>query len=336
MNIIVLCGGTSSERDVSIASSEKIAKALKENGHSIALTDVFLGSPLEIKPSRDFNVETEAERLRKYSKSLTEEMKEKKPFFGPHVLEACKRADLVFLGLHGKNGEDGKIQAAFDLLKIKYTGSGYLGSCTAMNKSLTKDVAGKYISMPRGIILNRGWNEECSFQVPCVVKPGNGGSSLGVSIVKKEADLKKAVREAFSYDDTVVVEEYIKGKELTQSVLNGEVLPPIEIRPPRDGEYDYENKYNGLTQEICPAPLEASVLKKMSSYSVLMGKILGLSVYYRIDYILSEEGKLYCLEANTLPGMTEFSLLPRAAREAGISYNELCEKIVRFSMEKYD
>ena len=336
MNIVVLCGGTSSERDVSISSSEKIARALMENGHQIALADVFFGSEKPIEFSAEFDIGSEAGRLRALSASLTDELKKDRPFFGPNILDVCKRADIVFLGLHGENGEDGKIQAFFDLLKIRYTGSGYLGSCVAMSKSLTKDTISRYVNMAEGEVLNRGWNEKCHISAPCVIKPSNGGSSLGVTIVKNEADKEKALKEAFKYDDTVLVEEFIEGAELTQGVLGGKALPPVEIRPPENGEYDYENKYNGLTKEICPAPLEEKVLKQMSSYSELIGKILGLSVYYRIDYILDPSGKLFCLEANTLPGMTETSLIPQEAAAAGYTYNGLCEKIIELSLKKYE
>lgn len=336
MKIVILCGGTSSEREVSISSSEKIAKALKENGHDIALADVFFGSEDKIEIRKDFDIEKEAARFRNCSKELTADMKKERPFFGPGVLDVCKKADIVFLGLHGANGEDGKIQAAFDLMKIKYTGSGYLGSAVAMSKCLTKDTISKYIPMAKGQVLNKGWNEKCNIAPPCVIKPSNGGSSVGVTIAMDESAMDAALKKAFEYDDTVLVEEFIKGRELTQGVLNGQALPAIEIRPPKDCEYDYENKYNGLTEEICPAPIEESVLKEMSSYSVLIGNILNLSVYYRIDYILAEDGKLYCLEANTLPGMTNTSLVPREAKEIGLSYNELCEKIVEFSLKKYE
>lgn len=307
-----------------------------ENGHEIAMADVFFGTEKEIEFSENFDIRAEAARIRALSPSLTGRLKKERPFFGPNILNACSRADIVFLGLHGENGEDGKIQAAFDLLKIKYTGSGYQGSCVAMSKSLTKDTIAKYVNMAKGEVLNRGWNEKCTCAVPCVIKPGNGGSSVGVTIVKCEEDKQKALEQAFRYDSTVLVEEYISGRELTQGVLGRKALPPVEILPPENGEYDYENKYNGLTQEICPAPLDEHVLRQMSSYSLLIGKILNLSVYYRVDYILSDEGVLCCLEVNTLPGMTSTSLLPREALEDGITYNELCEKIVELSLEKYE
>ena len=336
MDIVILCGGISSEREVSITSSEKVAGALKENGHNIALVDAFFGSEEEIEIKNGFDTDKEAARLRGLSAELNSELIKGRPFFGPGVLKACKKADIVFMGLHGGSGEDGSVQAAFDLLGIKYTGSGFKGSCIAMSKSLTKDVISDCIPMAKGQVLNKGAAAKCTVKAPCVIKPSGGGSSLGVTIVKEEKDLEAALGKAFEYDDTVLVEDFIKGRELTQGVLGGRALPAVEIKPPEDGEYDYENKYNGLTREICPAPIEKNVLEEMSGYSVKIGEMLGLSVYYRIDYMLSDEGRLYCLEANTLPGMTATSLVPCSAKAAGISYNELCEEIIRISMEKYE
>ena len=336
MDIVVLCGGTSSERAVSLSSSEKIACALKENGHSVILLDVFFGAKEEACFGQPFDIKKEAERLRELSKTLDDKMKAERPFIGPYVIEICRKADIVFLGLHGENGEDGKIQALFDLFGIKYTGSPYRGSCIAMSKSLTKDVISPHVLIAKGQTLKRSAAYECAICAPCVIKPSNGGSSLGVTIVKDESDKARAIEEAFKYDDTVLVEEFISGRELTQGVLGGKALAPIEIVPPENGEYDYENKYNGLTQEICPAPVPDNVLKEMSDISLLTGRLLGLEVYYRVDYILSDDGRLFCLEANTLPGMTDTSLLPREAKQAGISYNELCETVVKLSLEKYE
>ena len=336
MDIVVLCGGISSEREVSITSSEKVAGALKENGHNIALVDVFFGTENEPDIKNDFDIDKEAARLRGLSARLNNDLIKGRPFFGPGVIEICKKADIVFMGLHGGSGEDGSVQAAFDLLGIKYTGSGFEGSCVAMSKSLTKEVISGAVPMPKGQVLRKGTGRKCTVKAPCVIKPSNGGSSLGVTVVKEEKNLETALKEAFKYDDTVLVEEFIKGRELTQGVLGGKALPAIEIKPPENAEYDYENKYNGLTLEICPAPIEEAVLAEMSEYSVRIGEILGLCVYYRIDYMLSEDGKLYCLEANTLPGMTAASLIPCSAKEAGFSYNELCEEIIRLSMEKYE
>lgn len=334
MNIVVLCGGTSTEREISIKTSEKVAAALESKGHKIILLDVFFG--LEKKP--DFgaqDIHAAADEYRALTGLLNDELEKSREFFGPNVLELCKAGDIVFMGLHGANGEDGKVQAAFDLMKIKYTGSGYLGSAIAMSKDHTKALLSEHIRMPEGIVLKSDDPFSKKMHVPCVVKPSNGGSSVGVVIVEKEEDYEAAVLDVFRYDDTVLVEEFVDGRELTQGVLAGEALPPVEICP-GEGFYDYTNKYNGKTTEICPAQIPEDILKEMSEYSIMAGNILNLSVYYRLDYLLDKNGKLYCLEANTLPGMTDTSLIPQEAQAVGIDYPSLCEKIIELSLKKYE
>ena len=335
MKIVVLCGGTSTERDVSITTSENVAGALRENGHQVILEDVFLGS--EEKPSFEElqDIQAAADEYRGFSGLITAEMKKERSFFGPFVLDLCSEADIVFIGLHGEDGEDGRVQAAFDLLNIKYTGSGHLSSAVAMSKDCTKEILSSHLRMPKGIVLKKNEPFKEKIPAPCVVKPSNGGSSVGVYIVTDDADYEQAVLDAFKYDDVLVAEEFIEGRELTQGVLGGKALPPIEIIPPEGGTFDYNNKYNGKTQEICPADIDEAVLREMSEYSVLAGKVLGLEVYYRLDYMLDKSGRLYALEVNSLPGMTSESLVPREAKAAGMSYNELCEKITELSLEKY-
>ena len=335
MKIVVLCGGTSSERDVSLSTSEKVGKALQGNGHDVILLDVFFGAEKELSFKERQNISEAANAYRKMTERLPEELKKRKSFLGKNVINICSKADIVFLGLHGANGEDGRVQATFDLLGIKYTGSDHLSSAIAMSKSHTKYVLSKYIPMPKGYILTRDNPASKKIKAPCVLKPSNGGSSLGVFIVTDDSVYDEALQEVFKYDDTVLLEEFIKGRELTQGVLNGEALPPVEICP-KEGFYDYLKKYNGETVEICPAPIEPKVLEEMSKYSVMAGKLLGLSVYYRVDYLLDDNGKLYCLEVNSLPGMTDTSLVPQEAAAIGMGYSELCEKIIEYSLEKYE
>ena len=334
MNIVILCGGTSTERDVSLKTSEKVANALIQKGHKCLLADVFAG--FDKRPSFDIDqdIADAASKYREFSSHITEELKATREFFGPFVLDICKEADIVFLGLHGANGEDGKIQAAFDLMNIKYTGSGYLSSAIAMSKDTTKAVLSDFIPMPKGIILKKDDPVYERPDIPCVIKPANGGSSIGVTIVTDEKDYDKALENAFKYDETVLAEEFIDGRELTQGALNGSALPPVEICP-GEGFYNYVNKYNGKPVEICPAKIDDDILKKMSEYTEAAGRILGLSVYYRLDYLLDKKGNLFCLEVNTLPGMTDTSLIPQEAAAVGISYIELCEMIINLSLEKY-
>ena len=336
MNIVVLCGGVSTEREISLRTSTKVSKALKSKGHRCIMIDVFFGT--EKKPCFDCEQDFDftADELRAKTSLITDELVTKTGLFGPNVLDICKEADIVFIGLHGENGEDGKVQAAFDKEGIKYTGSDSVSSEIAMSKDNTKRKVSEHIRMPKGITLKKGEPVPKDISVPCVIKPSNGGSSVGVMIIEKMADLLPALNEDFKYDDTILVEEYIKGRELTQGVLDGKALPPVEICPDKDTWYDYSNKYNGKTKEVCPAEIPEDILKEMSESSILFGNILGLSVYYRIDYILSDNGLLYALEANSLPGMTDTSLVPQEAKAVGIEYPELCEKIIEISLKKYN
>lgn len=334
MKIVVLCGGTSTERDVSLNTSEKVALALKSKGHEVLLIDVFFGIQ-DIPEFGSQDIHAVADEYRAMTCLLNEELEKDRGFFGPQVIPVCSMADIVFLGLHGANGEDGKIQAAFDLMGIKYTGSGYLGSAIAMSKDFTKSQLKEHIRMPEGIVAKRSNPFAERVAAPCVIKPSNGGSSIGVYIIEKDSDYEAALEDAFRFDDTMVVEKFIDGRELTQGVLGDEALPPVEIKP-AEGFYDYTNKYNGKTLEICPAEIPDEVLKEMSEISIKVGKILGLSVYYRVDFLLDKNGTLYCLEANTLPGMTDFSLVPQEAAAVGIDYPELCEKIIELSLAKYE
>ncbi len=336
MKIAVLCGGISSEREISLRSSSKVAAALQSKGHSVVMLDLFFGeeSIPDFDGEKDFF--KKAGDLRKKNCLITEELVKETGLCGPNVVETCALADIVFLGLHGENGEDGKIQALFDKEKIKYTGSGALSSALAMSKEKTKEIVSPHIRMPKGFIVKKGEAVPGNIQVPCVIKPSNGGSSIGVLIVTNDGDFGRALEEGLKYDDTVLVEEYIKGRELTQAVIDGKPYPPVEIISDADEWYDYENKYSGKTKEICPAGIPEEVLKEMSETSVKFGNLLGLGVYYRIDYLLDGEGRLYALEANSLPGMTDTSLVPQEAKAEGIDYPELCEMIINISLAKYD
>lgn len=240
------------------------------------------------------------------------------------------------MGLHGSNGEDGKIQAAFELMGIKYTGTDYISSAISMSKELTKKVlVPDGIPMPKGVALKRGHKIEY-VPYPCVVKPCCGGSSVGVSIVANDAEFKEALTEAFSYEDNILVEEYIEGREFSVGVLDGKALPVIEIEP-LEGFYDYKNKYKaGATKETCPAVLPKEISERMQRWAEKACESAGVTTYARVDQLLTEDGDIYCLEINTLPGMTGTSLLPQEAAAAGISYDELTEKIIEISLRRYE
>lgn len=337
MNIVVLAGGISTEREVSINTGYMVCKALRNKGHKAILLDVFFGE--ESSHSNVFikehNLGKKYTDLNNKTKELTDKMRKRKEYFGPNVLKICSAADLVFMALHGENGENGRVQAAFDLFGIRYTGTGYMGSALAMDKGISKTLFTYYnIPTPEGFVLRKGQKKIPDF--PCVVKVSQGGSSVGVYIVTDEKEYEKALEDAFFYEAEVVVEQYIKGREFSVGVLNGKVLPVIEIAT-GEGFYDYKHKYiPGMAEEICPAEISEECAKKMSEVSLVVGKILKLGDYYRADFMMDKEENIYCLEVNTLPGMTATSLLPQEAACVGMDFEELCETIVNTSLKKYE
>lgn len=349
MKIVALAGGLSTERDVSFKTGEMVTKALRENGHQVILLDVFMGysdkeedltgifdraEAVSVKVAAIPETAPDLEKVKAQRKDQSDN------FFGPNVIELCRMADIVFMALHGENGENGKIQAAFDLFGIRYTGTGYLGSALAMNKGMAKQLfLENGIPTPRGTSLKRGEDaakiETCGIHFPCVVKPCSGGSSIGVSIVHDKAEYEQALKEAFRWENELVIEEYVKGREFSVGVIDFQALPIIEIAPV-EGFYDYKNKYKaGSTVETCPAELSEQITKEMQGYAEKVAEVLGLNTYSRTDFLLDEEGRIFCLEANTLPGMTPTSLLPQEAKVTGVDFNQLCEKLIESSMRKY-
>lgn len=343
MNIVVLAGGISTERDVSIVSGTEVCRALRQKKHHAILLDVYCGlkgADLNNPFPETYDVSHASEYMKSFNSSLEEMKKNRKEFFGPNVLELCRRADFVFLALHGSNGEDGRVQAAFDLFGIPYTGTGSLGSAMAMDKGVTKSLflnAG--VPTPKGVTLEKGGgNSQLSdhgMEFPVVVKPCCGGSSIGVYIVWDQQAYDQALEAAFDLEDTVVVEEFITGREYTVAVIDGKAYPVVEITP-KEGFYDYKNKYEaGATIEICPAPISAQLTAQMQKYALKGFEALQMEAYGRLDFIMKDDGQMYCLEANTLPGMTPTSLVPQEALAEGIDFPGLCQLLVEVSMKKY-
>lgn len=350
MDIVVLAGGLSTERDVSFKTGSMVAAALKENGHRVILLDVFMGyGEQEVDLSGIFDradeISVKVSDIPEVAPDLAAvkaSRKDQSPcFFGPNVIRMCQMADIVFMALHGENGENGKVQAAFDLFGVRYTGSDYLSSAIAMNKGMAKKLfveAG--IPTPMGISMTRETREDdvtkLNLHLPCIVKPCCGGSSIGVTIVRDAAEFKAALDEAFRWENELVIEEFIEGREFSVGVIEGKALPVIEIAPIQ-GFYDYKNKYKaGSAVETCPAELLEEVSAQMRHYAEEVAKVIGLDTYSRSDFLLDKDNKMYCLEANTLPGMTPTSLLPQEAAVVGVNFNELCEKLIEISMKKYE
>lgn len=343
MKIVVLAGGTSTERDISIVSGTEICRALRAKGHQAVLADIFCGvehidweNPFPEK----YDVDEASAYMKGFNPSVKKMKKERRCFFGPNVLKLCELADIVFLGLHGANGEDGKVQAAFDLMGIKYTGTGYLSSAMAMDKVITKEIfMTNQVPTPKGFSMEKGAYKknlaENGMEFPVVVKTSCGGSSVGVYIVKDQAEYEAALEDVSAYEDAVVVEEYIKGREFSVAVVDKKAYPVIEIAPIQ-GFYDYKNKYQaGSTIETCPAAISPELTEKMQRHAEHAAQALGLEAYSRLDFIMKENGDMYCLEANTLPGMTPTSLIPQEAQVLGMDFAALCEELIRVSMKKY-
>lgn len=349
MKIVVLAGGISTERQVSLVSGTDICRALRQQGHEAILVDLYLGMP-NWKDSWESAFSTadgfcSQVSVGRNAPSL-EEVRRMRPDpecrVGPGVLELCRCADLVFLGLHGEDGEDGKVQAMLELLGIPYTGSGYLGSAMAMDKIVTKRV------MEQNGIRTPAWREVLvtedsipallrELTVPCVVKTPKGGSSIGVMLPDTMEELEHALREAAVFSPRVLIEEKITGRELTVPVLDGRSLAAVEIVPPEGTYFDYIAKYQsteeGGATEICPARITEAQAAEMGEMALRLHNALGLAVYSRTDFLLDADGTPWCLEINTLPGMTPASLLPKSAAVAGYPYPVLCETIAELSLK---
>ena len=345
MRIVVLAGGLSMERNVSLSSGNKICRALRARGHQAILVDMFMGfEDYDGKLEDVFDAPdgfcgdySVAEAEPDLAAVRASRKDQSKSLFGPGVLDVCAKADVVFLALHGTCGEDGRVQAAFDLLGIPYTGAGYLSSAIAMDKDLTKRLVSEYVITPQWRTVRYTEGDIARLvsetKLPCVVKPVANGSSVGVSIAHTGAELKKALEECLQFGAQVVLEQYISGREIQVGIIAGKALPSIEIIP-KTGFYDYAKKYQaGAAVETCPADVPPAVMQAAGELALRTHRALGLEVYSRTDMILDKDGNLWVLEANSLPGMTPNSFVPKEAAAVGMSYNQLCEEIVRLSCD---
>ncbi len=331
MRVTVLMGGTSSERDVSLASGLRVAGALRAAGHQVRVVDTARGAlsaadeQAMLEGGRVVKtVPPDVQALVRLNRQL------------PSSIDHVGETDVIFLALHGGTGEDGTIQALLDLTGIPYTGSGHLASALAMDKDLSKHLfraagvpTADWMMAPASIADVR---ERLGF--PVIVKPSKQGSTVGLSLVKDPAELPAAIEEAFRHDDEVMLEAFVPGRELTVGILGGEALPVGEIIPVKE-LYDYECKYTpGMAREIFPADLTPEQTAEVQRLAKLAFGALKLGGCARIDFRMTPEGAFYCLEANTLPGMTETSLIPQAAAAAGVSFPELCDRIARLAVTK--
>jgi len=340
LKILVLMGGTSAERDVSLASGEAIVMALKEAGHQVLALDTakdqnLLSDDGKYLPGGVKEKPPDVTELERKSKQLALE--------AIHSFDFSE-VDVVFLALHGGQGEDGTIQALLDLTGKPYTGSGVLASALCMDKAMSKKM------FEREGILTPEWfslqNPELSdpaviseridkgLGFPCVVKPNNQGSTVGLTVVTEKQDLRKALECAREYSSQIMIERYIPERELTVGVLGNMALPVVEIIP-EHGIYDYECKYtHGKSRYLCPAEISKEKTKEIQAIGLKAFKALGCEGYARVDFRYGEDERFYCLEVNTLPGMTSMSLVPKAAKALGIDFPELVDRIARLALKK--
>lgn len=328
MNITVLTGGASAERDVALASAAQIVAALRGRGHTVTVVDTARGH----LPERE-----ESSRISGavgHTLPATDRLVELERTFlvsSLATIPAVTGADVLFLALHGGWGEDGTLQAVLDVVGVPYTGSGPLGSALAMDKDVSKKLfqaagvpVAEWLMAPAAEA-----DVERTIGLPCVVKPSKQGSTVGLTVVKDRASFAAAVAHAGQYDDEVMIERFIPGRELTVGVLDGKALAVGEIIPQHE-VFDYECKYQpGMSEEIFPAKVNGKIATEAQRLSVLAHRALKLGSYSRVDFRLSPANELICLEANTLPGMTGTSLMPQSARAVGIEFGELCERICR-------
>lgn len=301
----VLMGGPSTEREISLKSGEAVYENLIQAGFKAVAIDIKTGG-------KDESIQ----------------------------LIKSEEIAVAFIALHGRFGEDGQIQEILDGLKIPYTGSGAVASKLAMDKVASRKIfeAGGLV-VPRykeedRLSYNVNWKIRCNdFSFPVVVKPATHGSSIGLSIVEKEEYLDRSVDLAFSFDERIIIEEYVKGREVTIGILDEKALPVIEIIP-KNRLFDYEAKYQaGLTEYIVPAKIEDKILERLRQVALSAHKLLGCYGCSRVDVILDSEGTPFILEVNTIPGLTATSLLPKAAKVAGIDFSQLCIKLIQLAYE---
>jgi D-alanine-D-alanine ligase len=333
VKVALLTGGTSAERDVALASGLQVAEALRSRHHTVHVVDLATGYvPPEheagLLPGGIGRDPPPLARLKELERGMLSA--------GLGEVPAIRAADVVFVALHGGQGEDGTVQAVLDVIGVPYTGSGHLASALAMDKDLSKRIArDNGLAVPAWVMAPATTEYvKQTVGLPCVVKPSKQGSSVGLTLVKRARDLGPAIALAERYDDEVMIEQFVPGKELTVGILGETALPVIEIRSKHE-MFDYECKYQpGMAEEICPAPIDAALAARTQDAAQRAHRALKLSGYSRVDFRVGAEGEVLFLEANTLPGVTGASLIPKAARAAGMSFPVFAETVCRLALER--
>lgn len=328
ITVALLLGGTSPEKEVSKATAKSVLKALRDLGYKVKVINPAYGLNQPEDENKFFEEKeyTEASN-RNYVEAINSTM--------------FDDVDVAFIALHGKWGEDGTLQSLLEMRGIKYTGSKVLASALAMDKRMTKIMFQHYdVSTPKWFVVNKNENDfglikekiKKFFGYPCIIKPNDQGSTVGLTLCRGDVEVEKAVKLALQFSNVALVEEYISGRELTVGIIGQQVLPVLEIKP-KSGLYDYESKYtSGKSEYEVPAMIPPKVAEHLQHQALLAFNSVCCESYARVDFRLTKDYKTYCLEVNTLPGMTSLSLVPKMAKAAGITFEELIDRLIKYTI----
>ncbi|MBO4280793.1 MAG: DUF2974 domain-containing protein [Lachnospiraceae bacterium] len=351
LNIVVLAGGLSNERNLSLRSGQVVAERLREKGHKVILLDAYMGYE-----ERELSIPYAFDDIEKYSLApgnISDEIPDlwavrkrrrdqSGSYFCPNVLQICRQSDLVFIALHGADAENGKVQAAFDLLGIDYTGNDHFSSAVSSNKSVSKQLLTEAgITVPKGYCVYKKAEtttdpEAAGLHYPVIVKPNNGGIGLGISVANDIVSFKKAIKEAFRWASEILVEEYVIGREFAVGTIEGKALPVVEVLPFETRDKEIGLNARGERAPKCPADIPDELREKLQEAAEKVTDLLGVTAYAKMDFIVRDDGSFVCLECDSLPQIYQDAHLVIAANEAGIPFADLCEKIMEMSLrEKY-
>ncbi|MBQ9326378.1 MAG: DUF2974 domain-containing protein [Clostridia bacterium] len=348
LQIVVLAGGLSNERNLSLRSGYLVSRVLAEKGHHVILLDSFMGYG-----DKEEIIANAFENPEKYTLMLSEipdgipdlwavkkrRADQSSAYFGPNVLQICRQADLVFIALHGAEGENGKVQATFDLLGIDYTGSDYFSSALSSNKSVSKQLlmyAG--IPVPKGFLVSHERTipepESQGLTYPVIIKPNNGGIGLGISVANDKVSYQKALKEAFRWENELIVEEYVTGREFAVGFLDGKALPVIEVLPLATRDKAFGKSLRGDYQKKCPADIPEELARKLQETAEKVSDVLGVVAYGKVDFIVRSDQSFVCLECDSLPQLYRDAHLLLEAQTAGMSFDQLYSHIMEMSLRK--
>lgn len=328
ITVALLLGGISPEKEVSKSTGKSILKSLYDLGYKVKVINPSYGLNQPKEESKFFEEKEFTETsIRNYIEVINSTL--------------FDDVDIAFLALHGKWGEDGTVQSLLEMRGTKYTGSGILASALAMNKYMTKIMFQHFdVTTPKWFIVRKDENDfklirekiKKFFGYPCVIKPNDQGSTIGLTVCRGDIEVEKAIKAALQFSDITLVEEFISGREMTVGIIGQQVLPVLEIKP-KSGLYDYTSKYtSGMSEYEVPAVIPPNTSEHLQQQALLAYNSVGCESYARVDFKLTKNYKTYCLEVNTLPGMTNLSLVPKMAKAAGITFEELIDRIIKYSL----